>query len=326
MVKLFVALLLVASVPLGGQQVSPPNKPPAYLRQAIRAGDKGDVFAKLKANERARYLHLPVPFPMDKPGLIVMMNIKAKEKDPRALTYLGLLGFEDYSHPKVREEAKGIIKQAAELGSTKAQLKWAQIVWMDLKDAKEAGFWWNHAYEAIEKRAKEGDLDALFKMGHYAPPPGDSEGTLRAYPQELAHSYLIKAAEKGHLEAAGMLGHVGEMTARTEEEQRDAWKWLNVAAEGGDPEAMMSLVQHYSRKKRNPVYFTFVDFDPVKAWQWWDKAWALDGFSGGGGGHRVTTTPQISPSSTETSTHGAEVDFLSALCDLWSGSRFFADN
>lgn len=262
-----------------GQQNLTGTKAQAYLRQAVREGEKGDVFDKLKANDRAKSLRLPPPFPMDESGLLVMMKIKAGEKDPRALMYLGTMGYEDYGNPKGREQAKGLIKQAAELGSTKAQQKWAQIVWMDQKDAKRAEYWWDKAYQAIEKQAQQGDLDAMFEMGKYASPPGSQSGTRRAFSQEIAHVWLTKAAEGGHVDAASMLGHVLNLTAKTEEEEREGWKWMNVAAEAGDAESMVGLGRHYAKKKGGGSGFKFVPYDPVKAWEWWDKAEALMGGS-----------------------------------------------
>lgn len=260
-----------------GQQNLSTARTPVFLRRAIQDGEKGDVFDKLKANDRAKFLRLPPPFSIDESSLMVMMKSKAEKKDPRALMYLGTVGYEDYGNPKGREQAKGLIKQAAELGSTKAQRKWAQIVWMDQKDLKVAEYWWNKAYQVIEEQAKLGDIDSMFELGNYAPPPGNQSGTMRILSQETTRTWLTKAAENGHIGAASMLGHVLDLTAKTEEEERDAWKWLNVAAEAGDAESMVALGRHYAKKKGGGSGFKFVPYDPNKAWEWWDKAQVLMG-------------------------------------------------
>jgi len=251
-------------------------KPP-FLQKAIAKGMNGDLFDRIKANERARFLHLPPPFPMEKSTVIDFMKKRANGEDSRAIAYLGMEEVENYGNPRIREHGKELIKQAAGLGSTESQLAWAHIVWLDQKDSKEAGYWWNKAYEVIEKQAQEGDLDSMFKMGNYTRPPGATSDTQRAFSQDSTRAWLRKAAENGHIEAASMLGHVLDLTARTEAEQREGWKWMNAAAEAGDASSMVDLGRRYARPEKGKTKFTFVPYDPAKAWQWWDKAIARIG-------------------------------------------------
>lgn len=268
-----------SSLAIQAQQSARAISAPTFLKQAIDRGNQGDVFDKLRANERAKFLHRPAPFPMEEAVLNEKMNKMATAKDPRAMAYLGLRGFEDYGHPEKRDHAKDLLRQAAEIGSTSAQLKWAHIVWAEKQDSKEATYWWNSAYQIIEKQAQQGDLDSMFELGNYRLPPGVSTGNQNAFSQETTRSWLRKAAEMGHVEAASMLGHVLELTGQNEEDRREAWRWMSMAAEAGDVASMVAMGRHYATKSKGTSWFGFVDNDPVKAWQWWDRAAALIGES-----------------------------------------------
>ena len=145
------------------------------------------------------------------------------------------------------------------------------------QDAKESQHWHAKAVEGFEARANQGDVEAMYLAGMWnGGRTGDSQPSRQG--THTSEYWLRMAAEKGHIPAAAALGSLlTDSTRRTEEEQREAWKWLHAAGNAGEPYSMIKIGRTYATKGGQGAFSGFIHYDAAKAWQWWDRAKALIG-------------------------------------------------
>lgn len=271
-----ISLAMVNAVVAISQTPIPQQVKSVYLQSAIEAGAKGDLFTKLKANSRAQELRLPEPFQMDESTILREMGRLATIKDPRALLYLGQRDYHKSADPDTKLRGKELIKQAADLGYAEAQDKLAKILKRNSQDAEESRYWQAKAVDGFEARANKGDTEAMYWLGlNHGGPTNLNPVPVR--PSQNPEYWLRMAAEKGHIPAASVLGWLlTDSEKRTEDEQREAWRWLHVAADAGEPLSMIRIGREYAVKEGR-VISKFIPYDPAMAWQWWDKAIARMG-------------------------------------------------
>lgn len=109
---------------------------------------------------------------------------------------------------------------------------------------------WYHKAAATGSANAHMDLARLYFEGH---------GVERD--EEEAAKYLGKAAELGSQKARQRLGEL----ALANKDYKEAVRWLELGAKGGDVNSMFQLVRYYSDKSL-PLY------NPAKARQWMDRA------------------------------------------------------
>ncbi len=265
-------LVLVISSMAFCQSPSPGESKPPYLQKAIEKGAKGDIFDRLKANDHAQKLRLPEPFQMGEKALMKEMGTLAKAGDPRAILFLGSRDYHQLTDPVMKIRGEELIRRAANLGYAEAQAKWSEVVLLKQQDAKESQHWHTKAVEGFESRAGQGDVEAMYLAGMWSGGrTGDSQPSIQG--THTTEYWLRMAAERGHIPAAAALGSLlTDSTRRTEDEQREAWKWLQVAGNAGDPSSLVRIGREYATKDGQRVLLTFIHYDPTMAWQWWDRA------------------------------------------------------
>lgn len=95
-----------------------------------------------------------------------------------------------------------------------------------------------HAYdfEAVEARAKNGDVDAQYRVGtDYA------NGHFVEQDLALAEEWFRRAARKGHVYARAALGKMYKQGMGVSQDFVEAHKWFNLAAANSDEGVYRSL-------------------------------------------------------------------------------------
>ncbi|WP_157492382.1 hypothetical protein [Geothrix fermentans] len=291
--QLLVAMLLSVSLGLNGQEASGmpkeiPAKMPIRLRSDFERGKEGDVFAMIRANKWHDGVETEV-FP--KALIREKLEVLVKQGNAKAMIMLAdNLPWDQENQEKnkaLKERRRKLVEQAAWLDEPSAMGVYADSLWRLDKNKEEAIKWWVKGKRMFEDRAKQGDPEAIVAMANYGPiPPIEDDPAHRSlFSGKEWMEWLRKAAEFDRDSACryGM---------RTHEVH-----WIEKAANDGDWVAMVEMGRFYAfgfpsvgggkttavtdrtdPSRSIPQPPSTRKTDPVKAWEWWEKAEELVGW------------------------------------------------
>ena len=291
------ALYLSVCVLVNQQEKSstaPPRPIPIFLQRTLDQARAGDIYAMIEVN--AWDINCGRSPSFAKENIRPKLEAQAKAGNPKAMLALAAALRSDRPSRSEPQRSRDLIRQAALMGSGEGMVEHAAAVWRHEKDKEEAIKWWLLGKEALERRANQGEMDAILQLAYLYPLPQLNDKRLRnqeIYEQRLG--WMRKAAEKGNPSA--MYSLAGEIDNGLHDP--DSWIWMEKAAQTGKWEAMTFLGYCYaftfpedskpapskvsgvkraskmlSDKSNQPVW---AKHDVTKAWEWWDKAISLVG-------------------------------------------------
>ena len=185
--------------------------------------------------------------------------------DISSLTEMGKIHAYGIGTPRDRKKAIEYLTKAADLNSMKA-INELGILYSDraspLFNNQEAAKWLNKAVD-------RGNVEAMFTLLKMLTTPPD-----KAHPQAEIEQ-LIDLAIKSEFKAPSDMLSISEAYARgigVEKDVAESLKWLQKAAEAGDPESMRKLARHLKEGK-------IINKDMAKAISWFKKAASLNDYS-----------------------------------------------
>lgn len=293
--RLLALCLMNGSLVFGWQDPAPTpsvRQLPAFIQKKVDHAKTGDVFAMLQANDwETRCARVP-SFSKD----IIRPKLEAMVKDGNTEAMLALateLHSDNPSGPEP-QRSRELVKQAALLGSGEGMVEYAASIWRNEKNQEDAVKWFLLGKEALERRANQGELNAILGLAYLFPFSEDKRiRNQEAYEKRMG--WLRKAAEREHPDAMYSLGSV--LYNRHDPEARI---WMEKAANAGSWEAMVEMGRYYAEgfpgvpversetssghraAKLSPLKPgdpppASTRLNPAKAWEWWDKAIALVG-------------------------------------------------
>jgi TPR repeat protein len=157
----------------------------------------------------------------------------AQNGNPLAMYNLGVMYRDGLGVPRDRERAKGQFLAAAQKGHALAQYGIARLYYDD-GDFTQALLWY-------QKAANQGDLDALYNLGHMY---HEGKGVSKDYAR--ANQLFLEVADRGRFEKDGsrsykamdMLGNSYRLGETGRSDYVEAYKWYLLAAARGHPDAL----------------------------------------------------------------------------------------
>lgn len=265
-----------------------PEKVPEHALHMVVMGRNGDGLAMVDANHACEAWGTEKPF---EPVVVQKALLPlAQSGNPKAMWAMGI-SMVRYAEPgpgSDEEKGKAWIRRAAEAGEPSAMLHMVSQV----RNPEEQNQWIKRAYEALLPKAESGEVEAMMELQHVPYLIGDAmhPGT-PLLSNESKDKWLRKAVALGSPEAMIMLaehlrryqGHSQEETLAGRQESMELSRKL--VAMGHWPTMVdIGVIYAYGTWPDSGWKPTDLGPDgeklrtnPVKAWEWWDKAIAVVG-------------------------------------------------
>ncbi|MBI1751409.1 MAG: sel1 repeat family protein [Acidobacteria bacterium] len=263
---------------------------PQSAKQMIEGGHNGDVLSMVKANRVCERWGAVAPFKTDE--VQKQLLPLAQAGNYKAMHFLGVSKLrKSIPGPGSEEElGKTWIRRAAEGGYAPAMLSMVSQV----SNREERNRWVTRAYDTLRPQAEAGDADAMIELAHVPQLIGETKtpGKILVTNEE-GESWLRKAVSHGSIEAMIELserlrmGATGDSREAHEIAQKEGWELSMKLVQMGYWPTMADIGAAYAygswphsihpRWDWSPEGQKKLRKDATKAWEWWDKAFAIAG-------------------------------------------------